>query len=149
MIDAVELVVGSYVDNLCKGVKVATTKGVAYLLVGRREYPLIEGSVPPTLHIYTREGHLFIYSFWRSNEREHEAFIKASLTRVHLLKNGLLIEPHGTLEKFDAYVLIKLLGPRDMFNLLKRIINEEKFMAKEENGEVVSTYLEEYLKTRR
>ncbi|WP_148233413.1 hypothetical protein [Pyrococcus sp. NA2] len=121
MDEAIEIVITSYAKDLCKGVWLGTTRGVAYLLIGNKEYPLIEGTVPPFIHLYLRDGHLAIYSFWRTNGKEHEAFIKAALTKLHLIPEGILVEPHGSLEKFEAFVIIKLIGSDKILEMLKRL----------------------------
>ncbi|BAA29137.1 hypothetical protein [Pyrococcus horikoshii] len=144
-VGTVETVVGSYVKDLCEGVKVLMARGVAYLLIGKKKYPIIEGSTPPLLHFYVRDGCLTVYSFWRDKGEEHEAAIKVTLDKVHIIKDGILVEPHGALKKFDAFVLIKITEPKGISNLLDTIIKEEEWKGVG-GGEVASTYLEEYLK---
>ncbi|AFK21748.1 hypothetical protein Py04_0143 [Pyrococcus sp. ST04] len=124
-------------------------KGIAYLVIGEHEYPLIEGIIPPTIQVYLRDGHLTFYSFWREKEEEHEAFIRVALTKIHMLNDTLYVEPHGALENFDASVVIKLKAPKEIIRLLKELVEEEKLWTKDENCEIASTYLEDYLKRKR
>ncbi|WP_283217948.1 hypothetical protein [Thermococcus sibiricus] len=134
---------------MCEGLEIMTVRGSAFLFVGQNVYPLIEGIVPPTLHFYLKNGYIDIYGFWRVEGEEYAAYIRAALDKVHIVGTNILIEPHGTLENFDASVVIKLEASEKDVEELKKIINEEKFWTKEEHGEVVSTYLEKYLREKR
>ncbi|ASJ15729.1 hypothetical protein A3L04_00885 [Thermococcus chitonophagus] len=146
--ETVKFVIGTYVRDLCEGLRIATLKGIAYMIIGDREYPVIEGTIPPTIQVFLRDGHMTFYAFWREDGTEHEAFIKAALTKMHILENTIYIEPHGALEKFDASVVLKLDAPKEVLKILKKIVDEERLWTIEEESEVASTYLEEYLKNK-
>ncbi|AMM54192.1 hypothetical protein [Pyrococcus kukulkanii] len=146
--ETVKFVIGTYVRDLCEGIRIATFKGVAYLVIGDKEYPLIEGIIPPTIQVFLRDGHLTFYAFWRDKGVEHEAFVRTALTKTHIMKDSIYIEPHGALEKFDASVVLKLKAPKEVIKLLRDIIEEEKLWTVEEESEVASTYLEEHLRNR-
>ncbi|AEH25394.1 hypothetical protein [Pyrococcus yayanosii] len=142
-----QYVVASYVDDLCKGLRLAVCRGISYLLIGDTRYPLIDSEhLPPEIEIFAKDGHLTFYAFWRESGIEHEAYIKVATTRLHISKGILIAEPHGAFERFRALVIIRLFGDERLFSTLRETIEDEKWRVRKEEGEAVSTYLEEFFK---